>query len=265
MNNLVRNVTLVFSFLVGGQAVASMFAIDLDPTTFLPPASPPGQPLMIESNITVSSGTTLLVDVVFVPDPIPAPRVDGFGVDVNWGVSGDTANLFAGDVTLRMPGCTVFNGGCTDIVEGAALHTTASGVLDKGTLNPAAGFSSSLGGVGVYDQSRGHFSGITNPINVPFPVAQIEFTVTGAPGSVVTLQPSGIVNSAMPSGSVPIFDLDEEASFAFDQTADKLLSADISALGATIQISAVPEPSGFVGLGFLCLALGLRRFWRRYS
>ena len=200
--------------------------VDLDPST-----------LSIDSSIDVLPGSMIRIDLVFVPETLPGPsNVDAFGVDLAWGTSGDTAELNVLGVTTRAPGCSIFNG-CTDIVSGAGgkLPIEDRNKLQVGSLPAPSGFSSNLGGVGVYDQTRVYFSGVTNPINVSFPIAQVEFEVTGEPGALVSMIPAGILNSTSPP-----FELTPNSSFLIDQTGDNL----ISATGQFSSIRIVPEPIG---------------------
>lgn len=236
---------------------ADFIILDMDPSTAPVPGFPPGPGTGFESSITVTSGSTVTIVAYLVPS---TPIIfDSFLTDINWGTVGDTATAFAVPATTFAGGVAGLGAPSIDFFAGGP---TGPGVpLLPGPFAPIPGYASNIGGVGFFDAPIGaNFGGlgVTPPAGTLFDIHGLDLTVLGAPGSSVSVMPSGLfdpfgVTPGLPTPGRPLL-------IGGDALYDQLsgFTTPTFFVGGSIFI-AIPEPGSAIVLSLAAIGLIARR------
>lgn len=257
------------------QAAAYMIILDMDVSTA--PAPPPPGPLPglpgpatgFESSLMVTSGTTVTV-VAYLVNMSSTQVFDTVGIDINHTLPGDTATA------TIIPGTTLAGMLAGSVTAGAidlfSIAATAPGAaLTPGPLTPLAPYAGNIGGAGYFDSTLapapgGQFAGIGfTPGLAPLSYIDVlgfDITVTGAPGDLVTLDPTGVFlpgayGSGFPPFGVPTSPGGEALYDSVSGSTSGVASPSGTFVGGTITI--VPEPATTTLLGLGLLGFTLRR------
>ena len=184
---------------------------------------------------------------------------DSLGMDLNWFFAGlgDTATL----TPTGAPLAGAFSGASALGLSSGAPAPPGSPLLPPLPVPPIAGAGFSFGGIGYYDTTT-FFGGVglggLPPLGA-VDVFGVTFTATGAPGSKVTLMPSGIFAPGFHAGlpAPPAVPLTSGGDVLYD-SATGFTTPPAGFIGGTILI--VPEPGTLVLLG---AAVGLVFLFRR--
>lgn len=288
--------------LVASVSAMAQLTIILDMDVSTPPGpgpvpgplfGPAGLATGFEPGITVTSGSSVTVIAYVVQADLGSPLgaavpFDSIGLDLSWGTAGDTALL-----APTTPALAGFLSSTTPLAENYAIGTfplPTAPVVPGVPLAPAGvgalpGYTGNIGGAGSADIvlpgspfPPGQFGGFGAPGLLPpgsyFDVFGVTFTAIGAPGSSVTLTPSGIfVPPTIPTPGAPgLASAGLLSAVLGDATYDSVTGLTDSFtglptifIGGTITI--VPEPSTTAAVASgLCLGfIGFRRWRSRKS
>ena len=208
----------------------------------------------IQTSVSVASGTTVTVTGHLVSTTGFA-AFDRAGFDLSWSKPGEGASLAAvGGALLAGSLAGVGPGPVTDLIGGGVVGPGAS--LATTTLGATGTNAFNLGGFGYLDGSASFFGAFGNPFGPPgttIDVFSADFVASGAAGTSVTIDPSGIFQPGIWPPPAPL----ASGGDALYDGIVTLFTAPGQYQGGVVQI--VPEP----GRGLLALlalaAIGRRR------